>query len=476
MTLKIKNTLSKKLETFIPIEENKVRFYQCGPTVYWNQHIGNMRAVTLADFVNRSLKYLGYKVNFVRNYTDVGHLSGDNDGDADTGEDRMEKAAKRESKNPEEIANFYITQYEKDIAKMNTLPPTHTPKATKYISEQIDMISVLLEKDFAYTTDLGIYFDTSKATDYGRLSGQKIGDNICGAGTGKVSDSNKKNPTDFALWFFKTGTHKNALQTWESPFSKNGIQGFPGWHLECSAMGKKLLGETIDIKMGGIEHVPIHHTNEIAQSENANGTDYVHYWMHNEHLTVDGKKMSKSEGTSFLISDIEKKGFSPLDLRYFFLQAHYRSKQNFTWGSLAASKTAREKLQKKVSTFPEGGKVWRAFKKEFIERLEDDFSTPEALAVVYKVLKSTISDANKKATILDFDKILGLRLAKKSSPKTSAEISNTITPEISALLIERQTARSKKDFESSDKIRDKIKTLGYKILDKDTEQILEKIF
>ncbi len=476
MTLKIKNTLTKKKEIFTPIEKNKIRFYQCGPTVYWNQHIGNMRAVVLADFINRSLKYLGYKVNFVRNYTDVGHLSGDNDGDADTGEDRMEKAAKRENKSPEEIANFYISQYESDIKKLNALSPNSTPKATEYISEQIQMVSDLLEKGFAYKTKLGIYFDTSKAKDYGRLSGQIIEQNICGAGTGTVSDNEKKNSTDFALWFFKTGTHKNALQTWTSPWG----EGFPGWHLECSAMAKKLLGKTLDIKMGGIEHIPIHHTNEIAQSENANSADYVHYWVHNEHLTVDGKKMNKSEGTSYLISDIEKKGYSPLDLRYFFLQAHYRSKQNFTWESLEASKVAREKLQKKISSFPSGGKISENFKKEFSEKLEDDFSTPEALAIVYKVLKSEISDADKKATILDFDKVLGLKLnlelSENKNSETSAEISSNTDPEISALLSQRAQARLEKNWGLSDQLRDKIKNLGYKIIDKNGEQILEKIY
>lgn len=467
--LKIKNTLTKEKEEFVPVEKNKVRFYQCGPTLYWNQHIGNMRAVALADFMNRSFRYLNYKVKFVRNYTDVGHMTGDNEGDADTGEDRMEKAVKRENKTPEEISDFYKKSYETDVKKLNILEPQEKPRATEFIHEQVEMINVLVEKGFAYVTPLAIYFNTSKAKDYHRLSGQNFEENLSGAGSGKVSDMEKKNPSDFSLWFFKKGTHENALQTWESPW---GV-GFPGWHLECSAMAKKLLGETIDVKMGGIEHISIHHTNEIAQSENANQKEYVKYWVHNEHLLVDGKKMSKSEGTSYLISDIEEKGFSGMDLRYFFLQAHYRSKQNFTWESLEASQTALEKLHTKVSSFPDGGKVWREFKKEFIEKIEDDFSTPEALAAVYKVLKSNISDADKKTTILDFDKVLGLKLDKKSK-SVSAEISETLAPEVSALLEERQSARDKKDFETSDKIRDNILELGYKILDKNGEQIIEK--
>lgn len=461
MTLKIKNTLSKKLETFTPIEKNKVRFYQCGATVYSAQHIGNMRAFVLSDFINRSLNYLGYKVNFVRNYTDVGHLTSD----GDSGDDKMEKGVKKEKLSPQEIADKYISQIESDSKKLNILKPTAKPKATDYISEQIAMTQNLLEKGFAYKTDLAIYFDTTKATDYYRLSGQKAEDNICGAGTGSVYDEQKKCATDFALWFFKAGNHENALQTWESPF---GV-GFPGWHLECSAMAKKLLGDTIDIKMGGIEHVPIHHTNEIAQSENANGTDYVHYWMHNEHLNADNKKMSKSEGTSFLLSDLEDKGYSALDLRYFFLQAHYRSKQNFTWESLEASKTAREKLSEKIASYPDGGTAWREYKKEFTSKIEDDFSTPEALAMVYKVLKSTISDANKKATILDFDKILGLKLNK------GRKVSIDIPEEIAVLLKQRKSARENKNYEASDKIRDKILKAGYKVLDTNDGQKIEKI-
>lgn len=401
--LKIKNTLTKEKEIFEPLEKNKVRFYQCGPTVYWNQHIGNMRAVVLADFINRSLQYLGYEVNFVRNYTDVGHMTSD----GDNGEDKMEKAVKRDQKTPKEIAQFYIQNYEKDVEKLNTILPTSKPKATEYISEQIKMVQNLLDKDFAYMTDLAIYFDTSKAENYHRLSGQKIKENMYGAGSGKISDGEKKNPSDFSLWFFKKGSHKNALQTWDSPFGA----GFPGWHLECSAMAKKLLGDTLDIKMGGIEHIPVHHTNEIAQSENANNKDYVKYWIHNEHLNVDGKKMSKSEGTSFLVSDIEEKGFSSLDLRYFFLQAHYRSKQNFTWDSLEASKNARKKLEKKISALEDGGKILETYKKEFTEKIKDDFNTPQALAIVWKILKNKeISDADKKAMVLDFDKILGLDL------------------------------------------------------------------
>lgn len=398
--LKIKNTLTKKKEIFKPIETGKVRFYQCGPTVYWNQHIGNLRAFVLADFIHKSLIYLNYEVNFVRNYTDVGHLTSD----CDTGEDKMEKAVQREKINPLEIAQKYINQTEVDLKKLNILEPKFKPKATEYIQEMQVMIAMLLEKGFAYQTELAIYFDISKIKDYTKLSGQKIEDNLTGAGCGNFSDDEKKNPADFSLWFFKKGFHQNALQTWKSPW---GI-GFPGWHIECSAMAKALLGKTLDLKMGGVEHISIHHTNEIAQSENVNNAKYVHYWLHNEWLMYENGKMAKSEGTSILVSDLEKKGFSGLDLRYFFLQAHYRSKQNFTWKALQASAQVRKKIINKINTFPAGGKVDKILQAEFIQFLEDDFALPRALTVVFKVFKSNLSAADKKTTILDFDKVLGV--------------------------------------------------------------------
>ncbi|MFA5318694.1 MAG: cysteine--tRNA ligase, partial [Patescibacteria group bacterium] len=308
--LKIYNTLTKKKEEFKPINENRVGFYHCGPTVYWTQHIGNMRAMVLCDLIARSLEYLGYNVKLVRNFTDVGHLTSDED----EGEDKLEKGARREGKTPEEIARKYITVFENDIRDLNVMEPEVKPRATKHIKEMQAMIKILLEKGFAYKTELAIYFDVSKVKDYTKLSGQVLEKNISDAGSGEVSDKNKKNPTDFALWFFKKGAHKNALQTWSSPWG----EGFPGWHIECSAMSKKYLGDTFDLHMGGIEHVPVHHTNEIAQSESANGVKFVNYWLHNGHLTVDGSKMSKSEGTAYSIEEIKSKDFNPLALRYFF--------------------------------------------------------------------------------------------------------------------------------------------------------------
>ncbi len=468
--MKIYNTLTRTKEEFHPITPEKVLMYHCGPTVYWTQHIGNMRAVVIADLVNRSLGYLGNKVTLVRNYTDVGHLTGDNEGDADSGQDRMEKAAKREEKAPEEIAKHYINVYEKDRELLNTIKPTFCPSATKHIAEMIQLVQTLLDKGFAYSTDLAIYFDVSKKHDYTKLSGQDLNEQINNAGSGQVSDNQKQNPSDFALWFFKAGTHTNALQTWESPFYSPLVEkgrGFPGWHIECSAMVQKYLGETIDIHMGGVEHIPIHHTNEIAQSESAYGKEFVRFWIHNEHLLVNNGKMSKSQGTSYSLSEIIEKGFSALDLRYFFLQAHYRSKQNFTWEALEASQKTLSKIKNILENIDDIGEVNTNFKKEFIDCIEDDFNIPAGLGVFHTMLKSEISNADKKATALDFDKILGLKLEEKKEKER-------IPKEIMELAEKRKVARNNKDWVKSDSLREKIASLGYEVIDLQKEQKIIK--
>ena len=460
--IKIFNTETKTKEIFVPLLPGQVKIYQCGPTVYWNQHIGNMRAVFVADIIKRTFLYNDFKVTLVRNYTDVGHLTGDNIGDADTGEDRMEKASKREGLSPEQIANKYIEIYKKDINLLNTLTPENTPKATEHIDDIIDMVQKLLDKDFAYITSKAIYFDVSKASNYTRPSGQKLEDLQNGHGHGDVTDTDKKNSSDFALWFFKTGVHKNILQYWPSPFKspevENGV-GFPGWHIECSAMSKHFLGNTLDIHIGGIEHIPVHHTNEIAQSENANEAKYVNYWIHNEHLLVDGKKMAKSEGTSFLISDLIENGFDPLVLRYFFLQAHLRSKQNFTWESLTASKNAYEKLLKFYQGIDKIGAVNTEYKKTFTEFINDDFNTAGALASVWDLIKDeNVKEEDKKATIIDFNRIFGFNLDSKKEIKE-------ISAEANTLLEKRKEARENKNWTLADELRKEIENLGYSVKD-----------
>ena len=470
MSIHLTNTLTGKKELFTPLKKTlfgtpKVGMYHCGPTVYWDQQIGNMRAMVLADFVRRTFLYNGYKVNFVRNYTDVGHLTGDNIGDADLGEDRMEKAAKREQLSPDKIADKYIQNFIIDTASLNVLPPTHVPRATSHIDDMISMVQDLINKGFAYTTPQAVYFDVQKFPEYTKLSGQKLTNLETGEGHGSVGDSNKKSAQDFALWFFKTGVHAQALQTWKSPFTSplvsNG-EGFPGWHIECSAMSKHFLGKTFDIHMGGIEHVPIHHTNEIAQSECANSAHYVNYWLHNEHLSVDNKKMGKSEGNAYLMKDIVDKGYSPLTLRYFFLQSNYRSKQNFTWESLKASQTALRNLEKVVSVISEKGTINSEYKKRFMGAINDDFNLAGGLAVVWDVIKDQqISAGDRKATILDFDKVLGLNL---SHIPTAAE--NTEIPaDIIKLAEDRIFARTIKDWKKSDTIRLEIESLGYDVKD-----------
>ncbi len=471
MNITLTNTLSRSKEVFKPITDGKVGMYHCGPTVYWNQHIGNMRAVVIADLVRRMFMYNGYDVNLVRNYTDVGHLTGDNIGDADTGEDRMTKAVNREHLTPDEIAQKYIDIYKNDIASLNTLPPTHDPRATDFIADMIALVQELVASDHAYMTDHAVYFDVSTYHDYTKLSGQQLANLESGEGHGSVTDSDKRNPTDFALWFFKAGAHANALQTWPSPFTSplvaNG-EGFPGWHIECSAMSKHYLGSTFDVHMGGIEHIPIHHTNEIAQSTCANHAHFVNYWLHNEHLLVDGKKMAKSEGTSYTIKDIEDKGFEPLSLRYFFLQAHYRSKQNFTWESLTASQTAYRKLKATVQAMPDDGVIADSYQVLFHEMINDDLNTAGALATVWELLKnSDVSDADKKATILDFDRVLGLKLDEVAE---KVEIPNAVTELLSA----REAARANKDFKKSDELRDEIAKLGFIVKDTQDGQTVTK--
>ncbi len=466
------NTLSRKKEEFVPLTPKTVLFYHCGPTVYWTQHIGNLRGMTMGDLVRRVLEYSGFTVHHVRNYTDVGHLTSD----GDVGEDKMEKGAKREGKTPDAIAKMYISQFEDDTKKLNLLEPTKKPRATEYIKEMIAIVSTLLEKGYAYTTDLAVYFDVTKFTSYTALSHQQMDKLMEGAGKADVQDPRKKHAADFALWFFKAGVHASAIQYWPSPFQsllvKDGV-GFPGWHLECSAMTKALLGPTIDIHMGGVEHIPVHHTNEIAQSEAANGVPFVHYWLHNEHLLVNDKKMAKSEGTGFSLSEIMNKGYDPIVLRYFFLQSHYRSKQNFTWEALDGAKTALSSLRDLVVAWrrdetheERGSDRVNEYKSKFIDAITDDFNIPQALGIVWEMTKEDIPNWEKLALILDFDRILGLSLKD-----WKAEI---VPNEILLLAKQRDSLRAQQNYAASDIIRDRIVAGGYSIEDSSSGTIVRK--
>lgn len=458
-SVKVYNTLNRKKEEFKPLKRNKVAMYHCGPTVYWTQHIGNMRAMVLADVVVRVFKYLDYKVKLVRNYTDVGHLTSD----SDEGEDKIEKSAKSEKTTPDKIAEKYIKIFERDIHALNVPDADCKPRATETIKEMIVMVKTLIDKGYAYPTDLAIYFEVSKAKGYNKLSGQKLEENIKDAGKAEVSDPNKRNAADFALWFFKAGKHAGALQYWESPFKsplvKKG-EGFPGWHLECSVMANKFLGKTIDVHMGGVEHIGVHHTNEIAQSEAANGVKFVNYWLHNEHLVVAEGKMAKSEGTGYSLEEVMNKGFNPLSLRYFFLQAHYRSKQNFSWEALKAAENGLNNLYREVIGLgKKKGRVDEGFKHKFIEAAADDFNLPQAMSVVQSVIKSDLSAEVKKGTLIDFDKVLGLDLDKIKQEKI-------VVPEsIKKLAAEREQARKNNEWSRADKLRDQIKDEGFAVED-----------
>lgn len=464
-TMKLYNTLTRKLEDFKPIKDNQVLFYHCGPTVYWVQHIGNLRAMTWADLIRRSLIYLGYGVKFVRNYTDVGHLTSDQD----EGEDKMEKGAKREGLTPQQIADKYIDIFEKDTSALNIIQPDFKPRASEYIKPMQVMIQKLLDSGYAYITDLAVVYDVSKFPNYNKLNHQKLDLNVKGAGKGVVEDPQKKHFADFNLWVFKKGAHKNALQTWPSPWG----EGFPGWHIECSVMSKSLLGETIDVHMGGVEHISIHHTNEIAQSEAANSKPFVHYWLHNEHLNVDNAKMAKSAGTGFTLKEIIDKGFDPLVLRYFFLSAHYRSKQNFTWEALQGVQEALNRLRSSVLELkqydvqsPQPLQKFQPFRQRFVDALSNDFEIPQALAVTWEMLKSDLNPKEKLKLLLDFDKVLGLKLDKVKQEK--------IPENIFKIAEERKVARNQKDFKKSDELRIKIEKLGFKIEDKDKTYVIKK--
>jgi cysteinyl-tRNA synthetase len=457
--IKLYNTLSRQKEELQPLNAPEVTVYQCGPTVYWRQHLGNLRAAVMADLIVRSLSYLGYEPKFVRNYTDVGHLTSD----GDIGEDKISKGAQREGLTPEAIADKYIKLFLDDAGILGVLPATVAPQATQHIDQMIAMISDLIDKDYAYTTDLAVYFDVSKAKDYTKLSRQDLDKQITDAGHGEVSDPNKRHPADFVLWFFKVGTHAGALQTWTSPFVSplvtNG-EGFPGWHIECSAMAREYLGDTLDIHIGGIEHIPVHHTNEIAQSESVTGKLLSQFWLHYEHLSVDDRKISKSDGTAINLDDVVTKGFSPRAVRYFLLQAHYRSKQNFSWEALVGAQQALANIEERLAQISiPAGEISQKYQYDFTEALSDDINIPQALAVVWEVLKSELDPADKKATVLDFDRVLGLGLGQV------AEVA--IPSEVEQFAQQRQQARFAKDWAEADRLRAEIEKYGFTVLDSD---------
>jgi cysteinyl-tRNA synthetase len=468
------NTLSGKKENFIPIKPHVATMYSCGFTVYSQAHIGNIRPYVFSDTIARVLKQSGYHVRRVINITDVGHLVSD----ADEGEDKMEMGAAREGTTAEEIATRYTNLFLQDLRLVNLdTNDILFPRATQYIPEQIAMVKTLEQKGYTYKTSDGIYFDTSKFPDYGKLGGlsdqdikegtsESIEDRVALAGRSRLKEftNEKRNPADFALWKFSPRTSVKRQQEWSSPWGL----GFPGWHIECSAMVRALLGDTIDIHTGGIDHIPVHHNNEIAQSECALGHPFVHYWMHNAFLTIEGQKISKSLGNTVYLSNITERGFHPLALRYFFLQAHYRSTISFSWDTIAAASEALTRLWRLSATInveSKGQSVATEAQKKFMQLVRDDLGTPQALAYLWEVLRDEDVTPKEKLGLLEIaDPVLGLSLLNppESARKRTAD---EVPADIQALLKDRAKARLSHDFEKADTIRAKLETRGYRVED-----------
>lgn len=449
--MKLYNTLTRKKQEFKPLSAKAVGMYSCGPTVYNFAHIGNLRTYIFMDLLRRVLKWNGYKINGVMNITDVGHLLSD----ADEGEDKMVKASVEQKKSPYEIADFYTKIFLQDLKKLNIGIPEILPKATDHINEMIDFVKKLMEKGFAYKTTDGIYFDISKFSDYGKLSRMDFEEQIAGA---RVDiNEEKRHPADFALWKFASKEH---IMQWPSPWGL----GYPGWHIECSAMAKKYLGETFDIHSGGVDHIPIHHENEIAQSMALSGKQPANFWMHGEFMLVNNGKMSKKLGNTYTIEQLEEKGYAPEIFRYFCLNAHYRKKLNFTFEGLDAAKISYERLcalivQHRDGTADISAAELGKFLKEFEEAVNDDLNIPKALGILWTMLKL---DKSKKVydLTIKMDKIFGLRL-----DDINLETESKFSKDIEDLAQERFQARKNKDFKKSDELRDRLTGLGYGIKD-----------
>ncbi len=455
MELKLYNTLSKQKEVFKPINDDKVRMYSCGPTVYYYAHIGNLRTYLFMDNLRRVLKYNGYNLLHAMNITDVGHLVSD----ADEGEDKMAVAAKRENKDPYEIAEFYTNRFMGDLQKLNIGKPEIICKATEHIKEMEEYVLQIIKNGYTYETENTIYFDTSKLDKYGLLSNIKVEEQKAGA---RVDfDKEKKNVTDFALWI---KAPENHIMKWDTFWGKC----YPGWHIECSAMGRKYLGDHFDIHTGGIDHIPIHHENEIAQSKGCTGKIPANFWMHSEFLLIDGGKMSKSLNNVYTISDLEAKGFSAMDYRMFNFTSHYRNKLNFTWDSLESAKIALNRLKEGYQKHEEGieqvsDEKIEGYKQKFNEAINDDLNMPLAMSVVWEVIKENNKSKQYAELLRKFDEVLGLEINKK--------VEIELPEEVKKLVEERKLARLNKDWAKSDELRDKIDQMGYSV--KDTKDGME---
>ena len=460
--LKLYNTLTRKKEEFVPLKKGTVKMYSCGPTVYNYAHIGNMRAYIFMDTLRKVLKYNGYKVKHVMNITDVGHLVSD----ADEGEDKMAKTARIENRSVYEIAKEYTDAFMKDIKALNIDTPEHIAKATEHIREMEIYVNDIVKNGYAYETSKGVYFDTSKLPNYGKmLSNNNIDDLKAGA---RVEvDTEKRNPQDFALWIKAPKEH---IMKWNS---KWGLC-YPGWHIECSAMSRKYLGDKFDIHTGGVDHIPIHHENEIAQSIGATGHNLANYWMHVEFLLIDGGKMSKSLGNVYTLNDLKAKGIDALSYRYFTYSSHYRNKLNFTWDAIKSAKNSLNKLRDMIALHKDVNKkidknIISKYEEQFLDAINDDMNMPVAISIVLEFSKEKEKSNYFYELIKKFYSVLSLDLDKNDKEDIN------IPEDIKLILNERKDARKNKNFAKSDELRDKLKELGYIVKDTKDGQIIEKV-
>jgi cysteinyl-tRNA synthetase len=480
--MKLYSTLDRKVVDIQPLKESKMSIYSCGPTVYYRMQIGNIRAYVNWDIFHRALLYLGYDVERVMNITDVGHMTSMDDFGSDFGEDRMDRQAEREGIQPIDIANKYIDTVLDDFRALNILAPngqvipkdlTHEgvedfgfTRATEYVDEMIKVIKKIEANGYTYETEQALYFDVTKIPEYSIFTGQNLDEKEIGVRDEVEVDPNKKNPADFVLWMKKKGKYENHLMNWESPW---GV-GFPGWHIECTAMGTAILGEKFDIHTGGVDHIPVHHTNERAQNIGAFGHPVVKYWVHNEWLVnKDDGKLSKSSGNAPYLPTLIELGFEPMDVRYLLLSINYRTRIQFSVESLEGARNARLAIVRRVKELgKEKGKLLEKYIERFKKALEDNLNMSEVISILNELLKSENPKEDILATVLDFDKVLALDLDKVG------EISEDIPSEIKELLHLRAQAREKKDFQESDTLREKISRLGYIVKDTSKGQEIEK--
>lgn len=467
-TMKLCNTLARKKQTLKPLKRGVVSLYTCGPTVYNWAHLGNLRTYIFEDVLERSLRYEGYAVRRVMNITDVGHLTSDDD----FGEDKLEKEAKKEQKSVWEVARFYTDAFFRDARELNIKKPAKVIRATDAVKDQIKLIERLFKRGYAYETEQAVYFDVAKFKPYGKLSGQSLSDKLIASRDEVVEDTDKRHPADFSLWFKRVGHHKDHAMHWKSPWG----DGFPGWHIECSAISSKHLGQPFDIHAGGVDHIGTHHENEIAQSVAAFGKPLANVWVHAEFLVVDRVKMAKSSGAFITLADVKKRGIEALAYRYLVLTAHYRSQLSFSWASLEAAQNALFNLVREISRKRniKQGKSVRAYEQRFSRHMADDLDTPAGLAVLWEATKDQALDQQE---LLKFvkraDSVLGLNLLERA--RKLAKEQGAIPASIRKLADERFRLRKAKEFGKSDKIRLRLAKLGYEIKDLKTGFEIQRI-